>query len=233
MTPQLPLDLGHVTALSAADFLIAPCNAEAQGQLDRWPDWPGPMLCIHGPRGCGKTHMLAAFAERHANARPLMMGVDRLVAGDPHRLMGDRRLLLLDDLDRLSGRPAEEALFHLWNMARQGGFHIAAASLLPPSRLSIGLADLRSRLNAALAVEIGPPDDALLAAVLVKHFADRQLRIAEGVVAYVLGRIERSFAAVAAVAAALDHASLAERRAITVPLARTVLEGRAVIEGRE
>ena len=74
-------------------------------------------------------------------------------------------------------------------------------------------------------IAIGAPDDALLAAVLVKLFADRQLRIAEEVVTYLLGRMERSFAACARLVERLDHAALAGQRAITVPLARRVLDG--------
>ncbi|MEE8443775.1 MAG: DNA replication protein, partial [Alphaproteobacteria bacterium] len=54
---QLPLDLGHRPAMGAADFLVAPCNRDVVAWLDRWPDWPGPALAIHGPAGCGKTHL--------------------------------------------------------------------------------------------------------------------------------------------------------------------------------
>ncbi len=50
----------------------------------------------------------------------------------------------------------------------------------PPAALPIALADLASRLRALPVAGIAPPDDALLAAVLVKHFADRQLRVAPG-----------------------------------------------------
>ncbi|HLI21649.1 MAG TPA: DNA replication protein, partial [Stellaceae bacterium] len=66
-------------------------------------------------------------------------------------------------------------------------------------------------------------DDALLAAVLVKLFGDRQLRIGEEVIAYLLPRIERSFASAQEIVAALDRAALAGRRPVTVKLARQVL----------
>ena len=112
-----------------------------------------------------------------------------------------------------------EALFHAWNASTPARplLIVARAAWRPP------LPDLASRLAATPTLTIADPDDALLAAVLAKAFADRGLRVAPGVADYVLARIERRFAAVHAVAAALDAASLAAARAVSVPLARAVL----------
>jgi chromosomal replication initiation ATPase DnaA len=96
-------------------------------------------------------------------------------------------------------------------------------SRCPPASWTIALNDLSSRLRAALVVEVGPPDDALLGAVLVKHFADRQLRVAPELVLFLLRHIERSFAAAADVTDRLDAVSLRKRRAITVALARELV----------
>ena len=57
MTEQLVLDLGHRSAHGVEDYLVAPCNQDAVAWLDRWPDWPGPALALHGPAACGKTHL--------------------------------------------------------------------------------------------------------------------------------------------------------------------------------
>ena len=57
----------------------------------------------------------------------------------------------------------------------------------------------------------------------MKLFADRQLLVGEEVVAFLVPRLERSFAAAASAVAALDQAALAAHRRITVPLARAVL----------
>ena len=96
-------------------------------------------------------------------------------------------------------------------------------SAAAPARWPLSLPDLTSRLKAIPAVAVGDPDDPLLAAVLVKLFADRQLAVGDDVIAYLLPRMERSFAAARKIAAAIDEASLAQRRPVTVPLARTVL----------
>ncbi len=61
---QLALDFGHRPALGREDFLVAPCNEDAVAWVDRWPDWPGPALVIHGPAGCGKTHLAQVWRRR-------------------------------------------------------------------------------------------------------------------------------------------------------------------------
>ncbi len=215
---QLPLDLGHRPAFGREDFLVAPCNAEAVVWLDRWPDWNAPGLALFGPPGSGKSHLLAAFAAIEG-ARPIVAAA--LDEAMVPALVDGRRLIVLDDLD---GLISETALFHLFNLARAGGCALVVAGSIPPARMAFRLPDLASRLKILPAVGIGLPDDSLLAAVMVKQFADRQIPVGEEVVAYLIGRVERSFAAIRKVVAELDRRSLAERRPITVPLARAVLE---------
>ena len=70
---------------------------------------------------------------------------------------------------------------------------------------------------------IEDPDDRLLGAVLAKHFADRQLVPMADVIPYLAVRIERSFAAAAAVVERLDRMALAEARPVSRPLAHRAL----------
>ena len=79
--------------------------------------------------------------------------------------------------------------------------------------------DLTSRLRALPVVTLSPPDDALLRAVIVKLFADRQLAVEEGLIGYLASRIERSFAAARAAVDALDREALRLKRPVTRALA--------------
>lgn len=208
---QLVLDLGHRPALGAEDFLVAPCNAAAVAWIDRWPAWPASALVVHGPSGAGKTHLAHVWrgrsgARHYDPARP------------PDQAAADA--VLVEDGDRLAD---EEAMLHLYNLVAAARGTMLVTAALPPARWGLRLADLRSRLVAAPAVAIDPPDDALLGSVLAKQFRDRQLDVAGDVIAYLVARMERSFAAARALVEALDRAALAERRAVTVPLARRVL----------
>ena len=117
----------------------------------------------------------------------------------------------------------EEALLHLFNTAREGRGSILLTGNTPVSAWPLSLPDLKSRLQAAPNVRLAPPDDALLAAVLVKLFSDRQLEVEPSVLKYLLARMDRSFAAAGELVRRLDNASLAARRRITVPLARRVI----------
>ena len=213
---QLPLDLGHRPALGAADFLVAPPNAAAIAWLDRWPDWPGPALALYGPPGSGKTHMARVFAARSGAA--LIVAEELSVAGVPD-LLAASHAAVVDAADRAG----EQALLHLYNLLGERRGHLLVIAREPPARWTIALADLRSRLVAAPAVGLGEPDDVLFGAVLVKLFADRQLRVGAELVAWLVIHIERSFAAAQSAVAALDRAGLARRRPITVSLARVVL----------
>ena len=135
--------------------------------------------------------------------------------------MVDRGELLL--LDHVSKECDQDALFHLYNLAVQHNVSMVFAAQHPASRMGLYLPDLASRLRALPHVEIQPPDDDLLVGVIAKQFGDRQMAVSPDVLAYLLGRMERSFDAARQVVAALDQASLAQGKAITVPLVRQVL----------
>ena len=218
---QLALDFDHRPALGGDDFLVAPPNAEAVGWLDAWPDWPGPALVIFGPAGSGKTHLAHVFRSK-SGARPVT--ADGLAGDDAPALLGDARACLVEDAEDAVARGLEEPLLHLYNHAHESGRHIMLTAKQPPARWEIRLGDLASRLNTAAQAGIGAPDDALITAVLVKQFADRQLKVDEDVISYILTRMERSFDAARRMVGAIDDLALEERRNITVPLVRQVLE---------
>lgn len=219
----MPLDFEHRVALSGDDFLVAPANRRAVEWLDSWPDWPTPALVLHGPPGSGKTHLAQVFMAR-AGAEALSPALLR--ESDGESLAARARVWVADDADR---DPDEEALLHLYNSLSGRGGHLLLTATAPAARWGLTLADLASRLKASQAVEIGPPDDALIEAVLVKLFADRQLRVGQGVVEFLVRRIERSFEAARDIVAAIDAGALAAHRNVTVPLAREVL-GRRELE---
>jgi chromosomal replication initiation ATPase DnaA len=221
---QLTFDLPRGIALSRSDFLISDSNAAAIAWIDRWSDWPCRALALHGPGGCGKTHLVHLWCAQTAG---VIVPGEALSVEMVARLVSERRhRVAIDDADRAS----ELALLHLYNFCIESRGSLLVAARQPPAAWTVVLPDLDSRLRAALAIEIGLPDDALLGAVLVKHFADRQLRVAPEVIAYLLTHIERSFAAAAEMTSRLDVVSLRDRRAITVTLARQVVSEAGVSE---
>jgi chromosomal replication initiation ATPase DnaA len=219
---QLALALPHRPATAREDFLVAPSNALAVAWIDRWPDWPMPGLVVHGPEGCGKSHLAAVWAAR-ADATVLDTGDLVHPGGTPPRRGA---AVIVEDVDaRVAGDgAAEEGLFHLYNRIVDAKGALLLTGRGAPARWGIALDDLRSRLNALPSAAVSAPDDALLEALFVKHFADRQIRVGRDVVGYLVTRSERSHDAVRRLVARLDRASLADRRTITVRFARRVLE---------
>lgn len=210
MSQQLPLDLAYRPALGTADFVVADANRDAVAWIDRWPDWPAHALALHGPKGCGKTHLAHVWQAKSGAVgltQPLADGVappSRVVLDEPRDW-------------------TETALLHLYNALREAGGHLLIVSEIPPARWNVALPDLASRLASIPAVALAAPDDELLVAVMAKQFSDRGLEVNDDVLRYVASRIERSFAAAAEMVEKIDRAALAEQRRVTLVLARTCL----------
>jgi chromosomal replication initiation ATPase DnaA len=205
------LGLRHQPTFAREHFIISDRNREAVTAIDSWPDWPGSRLALIGPESAGKTHLARSWAAR----------AGAFVAGDSPLDLATAAVgpILLEDVDR---GVADDALFHLINRADAGGSLLLTARIAP--RLwPTELADLRSRLNALFAVEIGPPDDTVLEGLLLRFFRDRHIRPDADLLSYLLRRMERSVAAAQALVARLDEAADATGRPITRALAREIL----------
>jgi chromosomal replication initiation ATPase DnaA len=210
---QLLLALDHAESFAREDFLAGPSNAAALTLIDRWPDWPAPVMALVGPEGAGKSHLAAIWAA--------MSGARVLAA----RLIGEIELpaafatgaLVLEDLD--TDGLDERALFHLLNLAREQSASLLITARKPPAAFAVAIRDLASRLRAVPTVTLEAPDDALLRALIVKLAADRQIIVDEALVNYLANRIERSFAAARAALARLDEEAMRQHRPVTRALA--------------
>lgn len=213
MTQQLAIDLPFRQSLGAADFLVSGCNRAAFEAIEH--NWPGRALAVYGPAQCGKSHLARLWIARTGARLVHGPALPTLDPPDAAALPG----IAVDEADAAP----EQALLHLYNCCRENGSSLLIAARSPPSRWPIALPDLASRLRAMPVVGINPPDDALLAGLLIKHFADRQIRVAPSVIDFAVKRIERSFAAAAALVDALDRAALGAGGPIGIALVRRML----------
>lgn len=214
---QLVLDLPVDPRFGREDFLVSRSNENAFRLIESWPDWPEPLLHLQGPRGSGKSHLAAIWATR-AGARTVQ--APAVGAGNVPHLAADKALVLEDVDDTPLDEPA---LFHLLNLARERRLPLLFTTAQRLDSTRIATPDLLSRLRLAPSVALGYPDDALLRAVLVKLFGDRQLVVEANVVAYLATRIERSLAAAAQVVAALDKEALSRGRRVTRAIAAEII----------
>lgn len=220
---QFALDLPHRPHYSRTDFLVAEANEAALSALDGHPASGGATLALVGPPGSGKTHLAHIWATA-TGAR--WITPDLLSTALPELAALPPSAVVVDAADASVGDAAgDAAFFHLLNLTRQQGGSLLLTGRLAPSRWNAELPDLRSRLAALPVATVGAPDEALLGAVLVKLFADRQVTLGGEVIAYLLPRMDRSLAFARDLVAAIDAEALAGKRAITVPLAAKVLAG--------
>ncbi len=221
LVEQIPLDLGARPAFGRDDFHVGASNRDAVGWIDRWPEWPAPVLILQGPPACGKSHLAAVWQERTGAA---IINPEMLIERSAKNLFELGPALVLDGLDPwLGDRAAETTLFHLYNMLKEEQKTMMVTMRMSANQSDFVIADLASRFRAAPCVAIHAPDDMLLASVIIKLFSDRQLIVNNDVISYLLPRMERSFAAARDIVRRADHMALSEKRAISIPLLRKVL----------
>ncbi|MHC0053881.1 P-loop NTPase family protein [Actibacterium sp. D379-3] len=221
MSKQLTFDLPLRPARGRGDFFVSPANALAVALVEDWQAWPAHKLMLVGPEGAGKTHLAHVWAG--LTGAEILSAAD--LAGADIAALAASRAVVVEDADRIGGdAAAEETLFHLHNLLLAEGGTLLLTARAAPNLWPLTLPDLRSRMEATATATLDAPDDALLAALLVKLFADRQLQVPARLIPYLLGRMERSFAAAQALVAALDQQALATGRKISEKLAAEVLD---------
>ncbi|MEM9318736.1 MAG: DnaA/Hda family protein [Pseudomonadota bacterium] len=218
---QLTFDLPHRPAMGRADFFVSDANAAAVQGIEAWADWPFAKAILVGPEGAGKTHLAHVWAA--LTGAEIVAATDLAARAEPLR---DAVAVAVEDASEIAGQSAnEEALFHLHNALSARAAPLLLTAREPAAHWHLGLPDLASRMAQAGLLRMGPPDDALLTAVMVKLSQDRQLAVRPTTLAYAAARVERSFAAAARFIEALDALAMAEQRAPTRDLARIVLSG--------
>ena len=227
---QLPLPVRLRASSVFASYFPGP-NAGVVGQLLALePRSRPPALWLYGPNGVGKSHLLQAICAR-ASERKWPSAY--LPLGDasmhPAMLAGCESLsfICLDDFDRVAGQPEwERAVFRLYTELDDSGGRLLLAATSPPSGVGIALKDLASRLAAGTLLRIQPLSDDEQSAALTLRATQLGLELPGDAAQYLLRRLPRDMATLCDALDALDQASLATQRRLTVPFVRGVLEQR-------
>lgn len=227
MSAQLPLalrtpaDQRFDSYVGAADGALAQLQALARGDAADW-------IYLHGPAATGKTHLLLAACRladdsgRPAAYLPLASAAGR--AGDALAALHGHALVAIDGIEAIAGDAADElALFDFHNRAHDAGTGVLYAARAPADALPIALPDLRSRLAQCTRVSLQPLDDDGLRRVLEDRARRRGLQLDAAALDWLLKRVGRDLASLAALLDRLDRASLAAQRRLTVPFLRQVL----------
>ena len=216
---QLSFDLPAKPALGRGDFFVSPANAVAVSMIDMWPNWVGRKLTLCGPEGSGKTHLTHVWAA--ASGAHVVQARD---VGDADIPALSRNHVAIEDVpDIAHDAAAQEALFHLHNLVLAEGHSLLLTGVCAPDHWGLTLPDLQSRMQGTQNAALQLPDDTLLAAVLAKLFADRQITPPADLIPYLIPRMDRSFARARDLVEMLDRQSLAQRRKLNRALAKELL----------
>jgi chromosomal replication initiation ATPase DnaA len=214
---QLALNLDHRPALGRDDYLVAPCNEGAVAAIDRWLDWPVRIMAIVGPAGTGKSHLAQVW--RQTTGAHLARAEELSKEQIPELLVAG--CIVVEDGEKLND---EEALLHLLNLVGQEEAYLLITGQTAPGLWTVGLADLRSRLQAIPAIALGLPCDTLLKGVLIKLFGDRQLDVPDEVANFLVARMERSLDTARNIVHLIDQESIAQKRKVSRKLASEIVE---------
>lgn len=191
---QIALPLDELRGGGSSSLIITDANATAFAGLGNAASWPGRCAILVGPARSGKSLMARYFAVQTGT--------------------------VIDDADK-SGA---EILFNAWNRAQEHDMPLLLISRWRPADWNIDLPDLRSRLGAALLLEVSAPDDEMVEQLLQKQLADRGAAISVDALSYVKRRIERSYAAIEAFARNANALAMAENAPVNLALVRKLLD---------
>jgi DnaA family protein len=209
-----------------ADALFASFVPGANAELVAALAGPGALpVWISGPRASGKTHLLQATCAAHEDAAYFPLRGE--VALPPEALEGfaASRVLCLDDVDAVAGDGAWElALFNCFNESRDLGTRLVLAANAVPRAIAWGLEDWRSRAASCAVYQLHELDEAGRAAALGLRARQRGLELPRETADYLLKRVPRDLSSLLDLLDALDDASLAAQRRLTIPFIREALE---------
>lgn len=226
-TEQLTLNLSNDRSFDADEYIIMPSNQNlVQQLLNEEPlssPQTSPLTILFGAKMSGKTH-LAHVWQQHFSAQFLPTKFLEVKEADFPELakLINNSAIIIDDIDQKE--MCEKTIFHVINLAIQANQPLLFTSSKPLMLWQIKLPDLLSRLKAAKHIEITSPDDMLMETILIKTFAEKQINVAENVIAYILPRIDRSIAAIIKLVNALDEYALQEKKPITRSMVAKMFE---------
>ena len=217
---QLILDLAWDPLPPFAGFLPGD-NAAVVAQL-REQQWPGAPVYLWGPAGCGKTQLLHELQARAVEAGLVAQWFDA-ASVTPWELADDAALVLLDGVDQF-GAEQQHAAFTLFvEAATRPGVQFASAGRLPPVDLAVR-EDLRTRLGWGPVHAVQPLAESDTRDALHQEAPRRGIVLGDEVLDYVLARFARDLKSLMHLLHRLDGFALAEKRAVTVPLLKRMLD---------
>jgi len=199
------------------DFYVSPSNQEAYDFVNSWPKWIKRILNIFGPKGSGKTHLSSLLKNKTTFLEIKSEQLNDKVFFE----FKTKEALIIDNLKE---NIPEKLLFSLWNTAIQDNKYFLITSYKPINTYNFKLPDLKSRINSCISIGIKLPSDDLISVILAKNFSDRQIKVENKHINYIIKRIDRSYEKISQFISILDKYSLKKGSPFSLKLIKEVLK---------
>jgi DnaA family protein len=227
-SPQIPFQFGDFQKNDLESFLTGDnqdliklikliSNKEENHRLYLW-----------GESGTGKSHLLqaackqAADNELHVAYIPLKQ-ISELSAEMLHDL-GELDLVCVDDLECVAGQIEwQQGLTWLYNELRDNNHSMIISGNKSPTNIKLEVEDIKSRLGWDQVVQVKSPSDELKIEILKQKANARSFELSDEVIEFLIRRVERDLGSLIDILDKIDHASLAEKRKITIPFVKELI----------
>ena len=200
------------------DFFVSKCNYFAFSLIESWPKWEKNILNIYGEKFCGKSHLSEIFKRKN---KAIIIKNDEINNNFFNKIRYYENIIL-DNLEFLSD---EKTLYSIFNFVEQYNKYLIINSIDSINSIEFTLPDLKSRLKNCIFAKIDKPDDDMIFALVLKHFADRQIKIEKKIIEYITRRIERSYGKILDFIYEVDQFSLINKKQIDYKSIKKILEG--------
>jgi DnaA-homolog protein len=220
---QIALDIGLVPSASLDNFLTGP-NEAAINHLKLWTSnamrSPVPTY-LWGEAASGKTHLLKAVREALRSQGAQVGWIDATVH-EPPEFNPAWSAVLLDDV-HLYTAVQQHAAFNWFINAQTEQRWVLGAGALPPADLQLR-DDLRTRLGWGHVFALHVLTEPERRAVLRQEADARGVFLSDEVMDFMLSRFSRDLGSLMQLLQQLDGYALSTKRAITIPLIKSMLE---------
>ncbi len=216
MSQQLIFNFPFKKTYLSQDFYVSKNNFNAFKLIESWPQWPGRLINIFGPIGCGKTHLVNILSNKINGLIISSQKIDENIINQ----FKTKECLIIDDFDNDID---ENLLYSIINLANQDNKYLIISSPISLKKFKIKLKDLNSRFTSFIEVGIDLPTDDLVKVILTKNFSDKQITISKKNIDYILNNIDRSYEKINLFSSLIDNLSLEKAKPINLKLIKDVL----------
>ena len=213
---QLLLNFEYKQNFKDEDFYVSNSNYYAYNLINSWPKWEKNFLNICGEKYSGKTHLSNIFLKK-------FKGIKIDANSFENKNLKEIKIYENVILDNLGQNVDERLIYSLFNIIDQDNKYLIINSLIPVSKISFKLEDLRSRTKNCLVAKIDKPEDDLMFALILKNFSDRQITIDKKLIDFIIKRVDRSYGKIFEFIYKIDEISLKRKKSIDFKIIKEVL----------